>query len=252
MSISRTPRLVFAAGIRILPRWKSRSCHEHPPADDRVGQLDRSCCDGVVLEVMLLAVDPSQLSLLVAAVVFAHEDLDLLGKAEEAAVEVAGDPMPPGVGDALRRLRGVVPLVLAEQHDLGAVSPAAQQPGLLRFGERSPEVAAAVRPLLGLEAPAPVGVALEAHQRTVPFLPGAVLEPVRVPGAGGNLCAGAEVAATRLLAAAGRQLVDVVAQLCGGHPCPGVDYRQLPHMAARGVKPLPVQIPHHPAAGISA
>ena len=49
--------------------------------------------------------------------------------------------MPPGVGDALRRLRGVVPLVLAEQNDLGAVSLAAQKPRLLRFGERSPEVA---------------------------------------------------------------------------------------------------------------
>ena len=53
---------------------------EHPPADDRVAQLDRSCRDGVVLEVMLLAVDPSQLRCVVAAVVFAHEDLDLLGK----------------------------------------------------------------------------------------------------------------------------------------------------------------------------
>src|SRR5450755_2773779 len=224
---------------------------EHPPADDRVAQLDRSCPDGVVLEVMLLAVDPSHLSVLVAAVVFAHEHLDLLGKAEEAAVEVAGDPMPPGVGDALRRLRSVVPLVLAEQHDLGAVSLAAQKPRLLRFAQRAPEVAAAVRPLLGLEPPAPVGVALEAHQRTVPVLPGAVLEPVRVPGAGGNLCADAEVAAAGLLAAAGRQLVDVVAQLCGGHPRP-VDYRQLPPPATRGVKPLPVQIPHHPAVGISA
>ncbi len=49
---------------------------EHPPADDRVAQLHGPCRDGVVLEVVLLAVDPPQ-GLLVAAVVFAHEDLDL-------------------------------------------------------------------------------------------------------------------------------------------------------------------------------
>jgi hypothetical protein len=43
-----------------------------------------------------------------------------------------------------------------------------------------------------------------------------------------------------------------VAQLPGGHPSPGIDHRQLAHPAVGGVKPLPVQIPHHPAAGISA
>ena len=69
--------------------------------------------------------DLSQLSGLAATVVLAHEHLDLLGKSQEAGVEVAGDPVPAGFGDALGRLRGVVALVLAEQHDLGAVSLAA-------------------------------------------------------------------------------------------------------------------------------
>ena len=156
--------------------------------------------------------------------------------------------MPAGVGDALRRLRGVVPLVLAEQHDLGAVILAAQKPRLLRLAQRPPEVGAAVLPPLRLESPAPVGVALEAHQRALALMPGAVLEPVRVARAGGHLCADAEVAGAGLLAAAGRQLVDVVAQLLGGHPGAGVDDRQLAHPAAGCVEPLPVQIPHHPAA----
>jgi len=31
---------------------------------------------------------------------------------------VTGDPLPATVGDAVRELRGVVALVLAEQHDL--------------------------------------------------------------------------------------------------------------------------------------
>src|SRR5205807_5346593 len=106
--------------------------------------------------------------------------------------------------DARRCLGGVVPLVLAEQHDLGAVILAAQKPGLLGFGERSPEVAAAVRPPLGLEPPTPIAIALEAHQRAVPPMPRAVLQPVWVTGARGHLRSHAEVAGRRLLAPARR------------------------------------------------
>ena len=73
-----------------------------------------------------------------------------------------------------------------------------------------------------------------------------------VPRPRGHLCSYAEVPGRRLLATTRRQLVDVVAQLLGGHPGPGVDHRQLAHPTVRGVKPLPVQIPHHPAADISA
>ena len=83
-------------------------------------------------------------------------------------------------------------------------------------------------------------------------MPGAVLQPVRVTGARGHLRSHAEVAGRRLLATARRQLVDVVAQLPGGHPRPGVDHRQLPHPATGAVEPLPVQIPHHPAGAVRA
>ena len=79
-------------------------------------------------------------------------------------------------------------------------------------------------------------------------MPGAVFESVGVAGACGDLRADTEVAAARLLAAAGRQLVDVVAQLIGGHPGSGVDHRQLAHPTSRGVEALPVQIPHDPTA----
>jgi len=75
---------------------------------------------------------------------------------------------------------------------------------------------------------------------------------VRVAGAGGHLRSHAKVSGQGLLATAGRQLVDVVAQLLGGHPGPGVDNRQLAHPAARVVEPCPVQIPHNPAAGVGA
>ena len=152
------------------------------------------------------------------------------------------------VADAVRGLGGVVALVLAEQHDLGAVVLSAQQPWLVLLVEWSPVVAAPVRPALGLEAPAAVGVALEAHQRALAVMPGAVFEPVRVAGAGGDLRADAEVAGGGLLAAARGQLVDVPAQLLGGHAGAGVCDRQLAHPAARGVEPLPVEVPHHPAA----
>ena len=133
----------------------------------------------MVLEVVLLAVDPSRW-VRIGAVVFVHENLDLRREAQEAAGQVAGDPMPSAVGDARRRLGGVVPLVLAEQDDLGAVIPAAQKPRLLRVAQRPPVVDAAVCPPLGLESPPPVRVAFEAHQRAFALMPGAVLEPVRV------------------------------------------------------------------------
>ena len=100
------------------------------------------------------------------------------------------------------RLGGVVALVLAEQHDLGAVVLAAQQPRLVLLVEWAPEVAVPVGPALRLEAPAAVGVALEAHQRALAVMPGAVFESVRVARAGGDLRADAEVAGGGLLAAA--------------------------------------------------
>ena len=102
--------------------------------------------------------------------------------------------MPSGVGDTLGRLRGVVPLVLAEQHYLGAVILAAEKLWLLRVAQRPPIVDVSVRPPLGLESPAPVGVAFEAHQRAFALMPRAVLQPVRVARAGGDLCSDAEVA----------------------------------------------------------
>jgi hypothetical protein len=95
--------------------------------------------------------------------ILAHHHLDPRREPHEAAIEVAGDPFPPGLRDALRRLRGVVPLMLAEQYDLGAMILAAQKPRLLSFAQRSPEVRAAVCPALRLKPPAPVRVALEAH-----------------------------------------------------------------------------------------
>ena len=72
---------------------------------------------------------------------------------------------------------------------------------------------------------------------------------MRVAGAGGDLGSHAEVAGARLLAAAGCQLVDVVAQLLGCRSRPGVDHRQLAHTPAGRVEALPVQIPHDPPSG---
>ena len=136
---------------------------EHPPARDRVAQLDDTGGDCASLEVVLLALDPLQLSGLVSAVLLANQHLDVRREPEEAAVEVAGDPVPAGFGDACRRLRGVVALVLAEQHDLGAVIVSAQKPRLVGLGERALEVGAAVLPSLRFKAPAAIWVALEAH-----------------------------------------------------------------------------------------
>jgi hypothetical protein len=67
-----------------------------------------------------------------------------------------------------------VVLVLAEQHDLCAVILAAQEPRLVLLVERAPVVGVAVLPALRFESAAAVGVALEAHQRALPFVPGAV------------------------------------------------------------------------------
>jgi hypothetical protein len=187
-------------------------------------------------------------SALVAAVVLAHEHLDLRGEAQEAGVEVARDPMSASFADASRCLRGVEAPVPAEQHHLGAVILAAQQPWLVLLGKGAPEVGPTVLRALRFKSPTAVRVAPEAHQRALPPVPGAVFESVRVAGARGD----AEVAAGGLLAAARGQLVDIATQLLGAHSGPGVDHRHLAHTAARGVEPQPVHVPHDPAAGISA
>ena len=219
---------------------------EHPPVDVRVAELHGPGRNRAPLEVVLLPVDPLQLPWLLAAMLLAHEHLDLAGKAQEAGVEIARDPVPAGFGDALGSLCGVVALVLAEKHDLGAVILTPEKPGLVGFGERTPEVRAAVLPPLRFKTPAPIRVAPEAHQRALTLVPGAIFEAVGVARPRCHLGSDTEVAAVRLLAAAGRQLVDVVAQLLGGHTGAGVDHRQLAHPAGRGVEALPVQIPHDP------
>ena len=55
-----------------------------------------------------------------------------------------------------------------------------------------------------------------------------------------------------MLAAARGQLVDVPAQLLGGHAGAGVGDRQLAHPAAGGVEPLPVDVPHDKAGAVVA
>jgi len=86
---------------------------EHPPACARAPQLHGARCDGASLEVVLLAVDVLQLPGLVAAALLADEHLDPEGEVQEAGVQVAGDPVPAGVDDAVRRVGGVVALMLA-------------------------------------------------------------------------------------------------------------------------------------------
>jgi len=113
----RSPQRGFAASAVMV-------VIEHPPACDRVAQLHRSSGDGVPLDVELLTVDPSEMSGL-EAVLLAHEHFDLGGEAQEVAVEVVRDPVPASVAGAVRRLRCVVPLMLAEQHDLRALGPSA-------------------------------------------------------------------------------------------------------------------------------
>jgi len=97
---------------------------EHPPAGDGVAQLLGSGCNRALLEVVLFPLDVLQLSRL--ALLVADEHLDLLGESQEAAVEIAGDPSSTGVDDTFGGLDGVVALVPAEQHDLGAVVLSAQ------------------------------------------------------------------------------------------------------------------------------
>ncbi len=202
------PRCGFAAAGAVV-------VVEHPPARDRIAQLNNAAADGPALDVKALAVHMVELSGLVAAVVLADEHFYSVWELAEAAVEVAGDPVLAGVGQALRRLGGVVALVVAEQHDLGAVVLAAQQPRLVVLVQRPPVVGVAVGPGLGFEAPAAVGVALEPHEGAVAVVPGAVFESVGVARAGGDLGADAEVGGVGLLAAAGGQLVDVAPQ--GAH-----------------------------------
>jgi len=98
----------------------------------------------------------------------------------EAAVEVAGDPVLAGVAHDLGRAGGVVALVVAEEHDLGPVVLAAQQPGLVLLAEGAPVVVVAAGPGLGFEAPAAVGMAFEPYEGAVAVVPGAVFESVGV------------------------------------------------------------------------
>ena len=104
-----------------------------------------------------------------------------------------------------------------------------------------------VLPALWLKPPAAIGVALETDQRALVLAPRAVFKSVGVARARGDLCSDAEVTGGGLLAAARGQLVDVPAQLLGGHAGAGVCDRQFAHPAARGVEPLPVEVPHHAA-----
>ena len=80
-------------------------------------------------------------------------------------------------------------------------------------------------------------------------MPRAVLQSVRVARAGGDLRADTEVSGGGLLAAARGQLVDVLAQLLGGHAGAGVGDRQLAHSSSRSVESQPVHVPDDPAAG---
>jgi hypothetical protein len=219
---------------------------EHPPACDCVAQLHRARGDGVPLDVVLLTVDASQLSGL-EPVLLAYEHFDLGGKPEEAAVEVARDPVPATLADAVRRLCCVVRLMLAEQHDLGARCPSAQCRWLVRLAKGAPVVGVAVLPALWLKPPAAIGMALETDQRALVLAPRAVFDPVGVARARGDLRSDAEVTGGGLLAAGRGQLVDVAPQLVGGHAGAAVCDRQFAHPAARGVEPLPVEVPHHPA-----
>jgi len=153
-----------------------------------------------------------------------------------------------GVANALGRPGGVVALVVAEEHDLGPVVLAAQQPGLVLLAEWTPEVGAAIRPALGFEAPAAVGMAFEPYEGAVASVPGAVFESVGVARSGSDLGADAEVGGVGLLAAAGGELVDVAPKLVGAHAGAGVCHRQLARLAGGALEALPVQVPDHATA----
>jgi hypothetical protein len=122
---------------------------ERPPAGDGIAQVLGPGCNRAPLEVVLLPLDALQLARL--ALLVADEDLDLIGESQEAAVEVACDRLPAAFGDTVGGLDGVVALVPAEKHDVGAVVQSAQPPRLLLLAERAPELAGPVRTALRLE-----------------------------------------------------------------------------------------------------
>ncbi len=128
---------------------------EHPPVHARVAQLDRPGGAPSLFEMMPLPEDLLELAAVTphVSLVWPYQQLELVGQSQEARVQIARDPALAAFGDALGRLCGVVALVLAEQHHLGAVRAAAQRPRLLALRERAPEVASPVGPLLRLEAP---------------------------------------------------------------------------------------------------
>ena len=125
----RVVELVAVHGVGVTGRGPKRGFAaaravvvvEHPPMRERVAELHGACGEGVLLKVVLFAADVLQLSGFLALVLRADKHLDLRGESQEAAVEVACDPLPAAFGDTVGRLDGVVALVPAEQHDLGAV-----------------------------------------------------------------------------------------------------------------------------------
>jgi hypothetical protein len=223
---------------------------EHPLVRDRVAELHGAGCNRAPLEVVLLAVDALWLSGLVVPVLLPREHLDLHGESQEAAVEIASDPLPAPLGDTLRGLRRVVALVPTEQHDLGAAVPVSQQPRLLPPVEWSPEVAAPVRPALRLEAPAAVGWRSKQTSAPWPRYQERYSSPCGLREPAATFAPTPKLPPTADCAAAGGQLVDVLAQLVGRHAGAGVCDRQLAHPAAGGVEPLPVEIPDDPAARV--
>ena len=115
----RGPQRAFAAPAAMV-------VVEHPPAarsrrSARTAPAATACCSRWCCSPWIALQRRARVAVLVA-----DEHLDLRGESQEAAVEVAGDPLPAAVGDAVGGLDGVVALVLAEQHDLGAVVLSAQ------------------------------------------------------------------------------------------------------------------------------
>ena len=162
----RSRHLLLAASAVIIV--------QQPPVAERVGELERARGDGLLFEVVALAVDAAKRAAVSAAGARAelpYEELAMLGQGREAPVEVAGDPGAACFGDTVRRPGRVVTARLSEEHDLGAVIRSAQNPRLLAFGERPPEVVAAARLRLRREPPSAVRPALEAHQCAFPVLP---------------------------------------------------------------------------------
>jgi hypothetical protein len=229
---------------------------EDPPMHEGVGELQGPGGMGAAVEMGPLARDRTQRAGPAAAALdlmpLADQDFDLVGQGEEAGVEIAGDPVRAGLGDAVGRLGGVVAGRVAEQDDLGAVVLAAQKPGLVVLSQGAPVVGAAVAPALRLKAPAAVGVAPEAHLRASALVPGAVLEAVGVAWDGGDLGADAEVASACLLAAAGGEVVDEVAHLLGCHAKAGVGDGELSLPPVGLLDALPVEVPDDAAGSALA